>query len=140
MVETIIEQSQVATEESALTKRPNHVVRSSQFKYYIHDGIDVCRFQLIGELAEPDIAELQGCWRTAKTTLGKRKLILDLRGLNRIDEAGKKWLAAMAADGAEYLSATAQDENTNNRSGLKKLAAIFRNLRVPSTDSSTPAP
>ncbi|MGI8958388.1 MAG: hypothetical protein ACR2IV_01225 [Bryobacteraceae bacterium] len=142
MVQTITEKSQIATEESALTKRPNGILCSSRLKYYIHDGIDACRFQLIGELTDADIAELHGCWRTAKTTLGKRKLILDLRGLNRIDEAGTKWLASMAEDGAEYVR-TASDRapvgNTRTPRRFRKLAAIFRSLRVPPAESSTQA-
>jgi ABC-type transporter Mla MlaB component len=139
MVETITETSQLAAGEPAPTKRPNHILRSSRFKYYIHDGIDACRFQLIGELSEADVAELQGCWRTAKTTLRNRKLILDLRGLNRVDDAGKKWLVSMAAEGAESVSATTLAEHSGNRSRFRKLGAIFRSLRVPSADSSTQA-
>ncbi|MGI9074948.1 MAG: hypothetical protein ACR2JB_27365 [Bryobacteraceae bacterium] len=153
MVATITEKSQIAAEESAPTKRPNQILRSSRFKYYIHDGIDACRFQLIGELTDADIAELQGCWRTAKTTLRDRKLILDLRGLNGLDDAGKNWLAFMETEGAEYVPASvAQDgvsalsalntalaENTPRPRRFKKLAAILRARRVPSVDSSTQA-
>jgi hypothetical protein len=139
MVETITENSQIATEESAPTKRPNPILRPSAFKYYIHDGIDACRFQLIGELTEADIAELQGCWNTAKTTLGQRKLILDLRSLRTLDGAGAKWVTSMAAEGAEYLPGTAPTENTSKPGRFRKLAAIFRSPRVPSADSSTQA-
>jgi ABC-type transporter Mla MlaB component len=138
MVETITG-SQITTEESVPTKRPNHISRSSRFKYYIHDGIEACRFQLIGELTGDDIAELQGCWRTAKSTLTNRKLILDLRGLNRLDDAGKNWLASMATEGAEYLEGAAPAENTSKPGRFRKLAAIFRTLRVSSADSPTQA-
>jgi hypothetical protein len=140
MVETIDEKSEITTEESAPTKGPNHILRSSVFKYYIHDGIDACRFQLIGELSEADIAELQGCWRTAKTTLRDRKLILDLRGLRTLDEAGAKWVTSMAAEGAEYLPGTAPAENTAKPGRFRKLAAILRNLGAPSAESPTQAP
>ncbi|MGA8029123.1 MAG: hypothetical protein WB992_18440 [Bryobacteraceae bacterium] len=78
-------------------------VRSSSFKYYIHDAIEECRLQLLGELSEADVAELSGCWGTARTTLGSRKLVLDLRALKAVDEAGKQWLISMAAEGASYL-------------------------------------
>ena len=82
------------------SKRPGRPLRSSSFKYYIHDGVATCRLQLIGELTESDLAELNGCWKTAKTTLGTRPLILDLRALESVDEAGKQWLAGMAQEGA----------------------------------------
>jgi ABC-type transporter Mla MlaB component len=138
MVGMITETPQIASEESATTKRPNHSVRSSRFKYYIHDTVDACRFQLIGELTDADIDELQGCWRTAKTTLRDRKLVLDLRSLNRLDDAGTSWLASMAAEGAEYVPGTAP-ENMAKPRPFRKLAAIFRSLRASSSDASTRA-
>ena len=74
--------------------------RSTLFRYYIHDNIGSCRLQLLGELTEAQIPELNGCWRTAKTSLGKRQLVLDLHALRSVDEAGKQWIAGMAQEGA----------------------------------------
>jgi hypothetical protein len=88
-----------ASERSA-SERVNSFVGVSRFRYYIHDAITACRLQLIGELTEPDIGDLNGCWRTARTTLGARPLILDLHALKSVDEAGKQWLAGMAQEGA----------------------------------------
>lgn len=87
--------------EENQTKR-TAVARSLTFRYYIHDGVALCRLQLLGDLTEADIGELNGCWRTARTTLGKRRLLLDLHALRSVDEAGKQWLAAMAQEGANY--------------------------------------
>jgi hypothetical protein len=115
-------------------------VRPSSFKYYIHDSIGVLRLKLIGELRQADIAELNGCWRTAKTTLGKRKLVLDLESLRTVDEAGKQWLASMSAEGACYLpenylmtciagqhAAEAEAAPVPAKHGLwKKLAGLLR--------------
>ena len=81
-------------------------VRSSLFKYYIHDGMDAFRFQLLGELTEADVSELDGCWRTAKTTLGNRKLVFDLLKLKAADEPAREWLISMANEGATYLPET----------------------------------
>jgi hypothetical protein len=86
--------------EAAAAKPSGNSVRSSYFRYYIHDGIKSCRLQLLGELTEAEVAELNGCWRTAKTTLGMRTLVLDLHALRSVDEAGKQWLASMAQEGA----------------------------------------
>ena len=122
-------------------------IRSTAFRYYIHDGIDLCRFQLLGELAEDDLAELEGCWRTARTILGSRKLLFDLRGLRTVDEAGRRWLAGMAAEGASYLP------ESFLRAGLApeaardpirigwfgRLLSFFRGSRVLSAESSTQA-
>jgi hypothetical protein len=79
------------------------VIYSSNFKYYIHDGTVACRLQLLGQVGESEVAELTSCWQTAKTTLGGRRLVLDLREVNSIDDAGKKWLAGMIEDGAACL-------------------------------------
>lgn len=75
----------------------------SALRYYIHDSTEVFRFQLIGDLREADVKELSGCWLTAKTTFGTRKLMLDLQGLRSTDESGKEWLLSMVREGAAYL-------------------------------------
>jgi hypothetical protein len=142
MVELISEQTEISTEVLEPASPPKPILRSSRFNYYIHDGIDACRFQLLGELTESDIPELSGCWRTAKTTLGNRKLILDLRGLTSLDEAGTKWIANMASEGAEYVgtpSDTAPVNHTRKTGRFGKPLAIFRGFRVPSAESSTQA-
>jgi ABC-type transporter Mla MlaB component len=140
MVELISEQTEIATEGAAPATQPNRILRSSRFKYYIHDAMDACRFQLIGELTEFDVVELSGCWHTAKTTLGKRRLILDLRRLKSLDEAGMKWVTHMGSQGAEYVGApsdSAPVENTAKPGRFGKLLAILRGFRVASTESST---
>jgi hypothetical protein len=123
--------------------------RSSLFKYYIHDSIDTCRLQLLGELSEVDTPELIGCWRTAKTTLGNRKLVLDLRGLKTADVAGKDWLNSMAVEGAvylpeSYLRSGLNRQATSDSEPLKpgfftKLISVFRGTRVMPAESSTQA-
>ena len=70
------------------------------FKYYIHDAIDVCRLQLIGNFTQANIQDISGCWRTAKTTLGNRPLIIDAEALSSTDDAAREWLTAMIAEGA----------------------------------------
>jgi hypothetical protein len=75
----------------------------SALKYYIHDGTEAFRFQLIGELREEDVKELSGCWQTAKSTFGSRKLVLDLCNLRSADDAGKEWLLAMVREGADCV-------------------------------------
>ncbi len=134
---------------SQLSVQPKARVRSSFFTYYIHDSTDACRLQLLGELTVSDVPELSGCWRTAKTTLGNRKLILDLQRLVAFDEEGKQWLSAMASEGAACLP------DTYLRDGLAgqppaaqpgklgffgKLFSIFRGSRVLPAESSTQAP
>jgi hypothetical protein len=142
MVELITEKTEIAMEASTPAMQAKRVLRSSRFTYYIHDGIQACRFQLIGELTEAEVPELSGCWRTAKTMLGKRKLILDLRGLRSLDEAGTRWVTSMASEGAECVGAASDKApvgNAGKPSRFARLLAIFRGFRVPPAESPTQA-
>jgi hypothetical protein len=120
---------------------------SSNFKYYIHDGTGACRLQLLGQVGESEIAELTSCWQTAKTTIGGRRLVLDVREVNSIDDAGKKWLAGMIQDGAACLpesflmDALAGRPNSQLRPpvGAKlgwfsRVVSLFRGTRVATAD------
>ena len=114
---------QVAPPESAASQ-PRARGRSSLFKYYIHDHIDACRLQLIGELTESDVPELSGCWRTARTILGDRKLLVDLRKLKTVDEAGKQWILSMTDEGAACIPETfLRDVTVRSMSDAKETAA-----------------
>jgi hypothetical protein len=127
-------------------------VCSSVFKYYIHDSVDTLKFQLLGDLSEHDIPELNGCWNTAKITLGRRKLIIDLRLLKNTDESGKEWLLSMANEGAIYLpesyfrtGLSGQNSSPNSGGGRKigiltRLVSVFRPSRTLPAESSTPTP
>src|SRR6185312_2784452 len=129
-----------------LPANPTHagnLARSSFFKYYIHDGADACRLELIGEFTEAELTELNGCWRTARTILGARKLVLDLRGLKYVDDAAKQWLASMGQEGAIYvpesflrnaLADHTSDSKPPRLTFLGKLIATLRGVRVAATD------
>lgn len=121
------------------------------FKYYIHDSTGEFRLELLGELTETDVPELSGCWHTAKSTVADRKLILDLRSLKAVDEAGRQWLASMSTEGACYVpqsffetclaghNQSSEDGRPGRNAGfLRKLVSLFRGLRV-TPESSTPA-
>ena len=123
-------------------------VRGSLFKYYIHDGIEACRFQLFGELTEAEVPELNGCWRTARTILGNRKLILDLQRLAAADDAGKQWLIAMTAEGAvcqpDSILRDGFRAQTESRPAVRanlfaRLFSWLRGSRVMPAESSTQA-
>ena len=79
------------------------LARSLSFKYYIHDSVTTLRFQLIGDLRDGNVTELNGSWETAKTTLQFRRLVLDLCGLDSVDEAGRRWLLKMKDAGSAFL-------------------------------------
>lgn len=142
---------------SAAVSAPKAQRYQSRLKYYIHDSVDVLRLELTGELGEGDLGELNGCWRTAKTTLGNRTLLLDLRRLNALDDEGRQWLNTMSSDerasflpehpihlhSAEQISlrASAATECTAKRPLLDRLLSFCRGGRVSVVKSpTTPTP
>lgn len=62
-------------------------------------------FQLEGKLAGPWVRELEDSWQHASA--GTRKLFIrfDLTGVTYVDAAGKEFLAARHAQGAELIAA-----------------------------------
>ena len=116
----------------------------SELIYYIHDSVPALRFQLIGNLREANVAELSGCWNTARTILGSRHLVIDLRALRSTDEAGKQWLLSLAHEGARYLPESyfrtglaSSDYEAPRRIGiLSRLLSIFRGRPLPAESST----
>lgn len=105
----------------------------SALKYYIHDGTEAFRFQLIGDLRDADVKELSGCWETARSTFGSRKLVLDLNGLRSTDEAGKEWLLAMVREGAvckpeSYFRTNLADQALSSGQASDKASGLLNKL------------
>jgi len=117
----------------------------SALKYYIHDGTKAFRFQLIGELREADVKELTGCWQTAKSTFGSRKLVLDLRALRTTDDGGKEWLLAMVREGATcepesyFRSNLAEQVQTGSGTPQQSSRFLSKLTSGLSADSEIPA-
>lgn len=118
-----------------------------QLKYYIHDSVQELRFQLIGTLSEVNVPELSGCWNTARTIRGVRRLVIDLRALQSSDEAGKQWLLSLAHEGAEYLPesyfrdglASQEDDAQSRKLGIvSRLLSILRGRSI-TAESTTRA-
>ena len=116
------------------TSEKRNPARSSSFKYYIHDGVECCRLQLIGEFTETDVPDLNGCWETVRTTLTDRVFLLDLNSVHGADDVAKQWLIRMVAEGAimrpeaflldgPVLSAAAP---VTRSTLLTRLVALFR--------------
>lgn len=145
--------SQLVPKNPAGVARPRNLTSQSLFKYYIHDSVDACRLQLFGQLGAIEVEELAGCWRTVKTTVGNRKLVLDVRGLTALDQTGRQWLVSMTEEGASFLPEWFPDrgfrlENLAEPTARKPLTALrlldrvllaLRGVRVGSAESPTQA-
>jgi hypothetical protein len=59
----------------------------------IHEDDKVCRLELAGRLEGPWVAETENAWRASLRS--KRKIVVDLRQLTGVDNAGRDLLAAI---------------------------------------------
>ena len=59
---------------------------------------------LEGRLTEPWVAQLDLYWETMRHVSVRRKFVVDLRGVTRVDGRGESALARMKSDGAEFLA------------------------------------
>jgi hypothetical protein len=69
-----------------------------------HSNGESVTFQLEGRLAGPWVRELVNCWEKAPVAAGGSALRFDLTAVTYIDAAGKAFLAAMYAQGAELIA------------------------------------
>ena len=68
---------------------------------YMHDGVDELRFELTGRLSEDAARGLEQAWSTAASTIGKRRVIIDLSRVTEIDRSGHERLGKWSAEGAQ---------------------------------------
>ena len=60
-----------------------------------------------GRIAGLQVSELHRAWQNLGLSLGQRKLLVDLRGVTRIDGTGRDLLADIHAEsGADFLADT----------------------------------
>jgi len=76
---------------------------SIMFRISIVDTPDRRRLVLEGKLVPPWTAEVENVWTTAGEDLEGRKLIVDLRNVTVISQAGENTLLKLMNDGAEFF-------------------------------------
>jgi ABC-type transporter Mla MlaB component len=98
----------VKEESTSVAESNGSCPKAGSFRYYLHDNSDSFRFQFIGEVTSAALVELDGCWRTARSSVGGRKIRLDLRDLTGADEAALAWLRTLITEqDAECMVTTA---------------------------------
>ena len=68
------------------------------------DTLTERKLLLEGRLTEPWVAQLDLHWETMRHASPRRKFVVDLRGVTRIDARGENALARMKREGAEFLA------------------------------------
>ena len=110
----------------------NSTGRSDDLCYYMHDGPDAFRFELTGRLSEDAARELEQAWCTAVSTIGKRRLIIDLSGLTGIDRNGHELLGRWAGQGAQ-LAVVNHRAATRLQPMIDRPVTILAVAAVPTT-------
>lgn len=75
-------------------------------KITLHDSASEFRLKLEGRLAGPWVKELELCWRTASSTTGGRRTVVDLADVDFVDHPGEHVLSQMHAAGVELVGET----------------------------------
>jgi anti-anti-sigma regulatory factor len=76
-------------------------------KISVQETEKVVTLKIEGRAAEPVVAELLRAWQDLATSLGSRKLSVDLRGVTFMDTSGRHLLAEIhAKTGADFLADT----------------------------------
>ncbi len=70
-----------------------------------HNDPESLTFQLEGKLAGPWVRELEDSWQHGLAGSRKPLIRFDLTGVTYVDAAGKEFLAAKHAQGAELIAA-----------------------------------
>jgi hypothetical protein len=73
-------------------------------EYYMHDGPTAFRFKLAGNLNHEGARRLDQDWRTASSTLGDRRLIVDMTFVTGVDKQGQALIARWHLEGASLIA------------------------------------
>jgi hypothetical protein len=80
-------------------------------RYYLHDGPSAMRFKLAGRLAGSEVAELEQCWRTALSSLGSRRFLIDVSEVTDIDAAGRELMELWERTGGLFVAKSDQSRS-----------------------------
>jgi len=89
---------------------------------YQHDSARMFRFVLRGKLIGDGVQELEEAWKTAKSILAGKELVVDISGIADADPAGADLLSRMRESGAR-LTATLPAESEELLQSLSVPAA-----------------
>lgn len=62
------------------------------------------QFVLEGKLTQPWVSELESVWEKSRKGRRERRCIVDLSGATIIDRCGKRLLALMSSEGAQFIA------------------------------------
>src|SRR5258708_11569101 len=66
----------------------------------MHDSSAEFRFQLSGDLSGDGVRDVEQAWRTASSTIGQRRFVVDVTNLTGIDDEGRELIEKWRRTGA----------------------------------------
>jgi hypothetical protein len=82
---------------------PTTTMKAPALRYYMHDGPTAFRFELAGHLDDAGARRLEQDWRTASSTLGDRRRIVDITFVTGVDEQGHALITGWHRQGAWFI-------------------------------------
>lgn len=70
---------------------------------YIHDEAARLRLRVTGDLDARAAKEMASCWNTASSVVRGRSIVVDLRALDSVQDAGRELLESLYQEGVEFL-------------------------------------
>ena len=92
------------TREFDHRKRRNKNSSRTPFEYYIHDEADALRFEIVGDLTGPAVGCVDQAWRTARSVLDGRRLVVELLTFADADASGRDLLLGWHRSGAQIIA------------------------------------
>ena len=93
-----------------MTRDLDHQKRRSKnssrtpLEYYIHDEAYALRFEIVGNLTGPAVGSVDQAWRTARSVLDGRWLVVELSAFADADESGRDLLLNWHRSGARIIT------------------------------------
>ena len=79
-------------------------MKAQALQYYMHDGPIAFRYELAGHLDHEGARRLEQDWRTASSTLGDRRRIIDMTFVTGVDEQGHALITRWHLEGAWFIA------------------------------------
>lgn len=97
--------SQVSTEKLGSRLRQSSEIQipptfMNTFVYYMHDSAAEFRLQLSGDFSGDPVRDVHQAWRTASSTIGERRFVVDVSSLTDIDGEGRELIDDWHSRGA----------------------------------------
>lgn len=94
---------------------------SVAFRVTIHDSAAEFRLAVEGPIGVAGAADVEQRWRTAASSIGGRRAVLDLRGATAIEEGAGEAIGRLRAEGAVVEARGAEERDADRRMSFSEV-------------------